>query len=57
MSEDIKYFMLGFRNAFSPIKLKTTKDLGQISIELFEKRRVLLEKERNRRKTTRNKIQ
>ena len=56
MNEAVKYFMLGFRNAFSPIKLKTTKDLGQISVELFEKRRVLLEKERDNRKATKNKI-
>ncbi|MDL0089997.1 hypothetical protein [Campylobacter gastrosuis] len=56
MSEAIRYFMLGFRNAFSPIKLKTTKDLGQISVELFEKRRVLLEKERDKRKVTRDKV-
>ncbi|WP_180379324.1 hypothetical protein [Campylobacter lanienae] len=56
MSEAIKYFMLGFRNAFSPIQLKTTKELGQISRELFEKRRVLIEKERDKRKATRDKI-
>nr|DAP22342.1 MAG TPA: hypothetical protein [Caudoviricetes sp.] len=53
MGAAIKYFMLGFRNAFAPIKLQTTKELGQISIELFEKRKALIEKERDKRKATR----
>lgn len=50
MGTAVKYFMIGFRNAFAPIKFQATKELGQISIELFEKRKALLEKERDRRK-------
>ena len=37
MSTAIKYFVLGFRNAFTPIQVKMTKSLGQISSEIFEK--------------------
>jgi len=51
----IKYFILGFRNAFTPIQVKMTKNLGQISSEIFEKRRVLIEQEKDRRKTSANK--
>ncbi|WP_185714545.1 hypothetical protein [Campylobacter rectus] len=55
MSTAIKYFVLGFRNAFTPIQVKMTKSLGQISSEIFEKRRVLIEQEKDRRKTSTNK--
>lgn len=55
MSAAIKYFILGFRNAFTPIQMKMTKNLGQISSEIFEKRRVLIEQEKDRRKTSANK--
>ena len=55
MSAAIKYFVLGFRNAFTPIQVKMTKNLGQISSEIFEKRRVLIEQEKDRRKTSANK--
>ena len=55
MSTAIKYFVLGFRNAFTPIQVKMTKSLGQISSEIFEKRRVLIEQVKDRRKTSTNK--
>ena len=55
MSTARKYVVLGFRNAFTPIQVKITKSLGQISSEIFEKRRVLIEQEKDRRKTSTNK--
>ena len=55
MSTAIKYVILSYRNAFTPIQVKMTKSLGQISSEIFEKRRVLIEQEKDRRKTSTNK--
>lgn len=55
MGHAVKCFMLGFRNAFSPIKLQTTKNLGQIAVEFSEKRKASIEKERSRRKASKNK--
>lgn len=55
MSEAFAYFMLGFKNAFSPVKIKTSKDLGEIASSFHAKRQALIEKERNRRKNNSNK--
>lgn len=55
MGAKVKYFMFGFRNAFNSISLQTNKELGQISSEIYEKRKVLVGYTQTRKKITKNK--
>ncbi|AQW87110.1 hypothetical protein CPIN18021_0263 [Campylobacter pinnipediorum subsp. caledonicus] len=52
MNVAFNYLVMGFRNAFTPVKIKHAKEYGETFIDFYKKRDRAIEEEQLKRKSS-----